>query len=223
VADAPDENPAGASARRRAERLRAARAERAAARTRAGRIIDAFSERERVSRRRERNWESGAEGEAEVARVLAERAPDVPVLHDRRLPGSGANIDHIAIAPTGIYVIDTKRYHGKVEVVNPLFGKPRLIIAGHNSTGLVEALAKQVRAVRAAIGEDVPVYGCFCFVDPPGLLATSGLPALWTLRIADYRLYAPRRLARQLNEAGTLTRADAAAITRALEEAFVPN
>ncbi|MEV4421445.1 NERD domain-containing protein, partial [Patulibacter sp. NPDC049589] len=33
----------------------------------------------------------------------------VVVLHDRRVPRTHANIDHIAIAPSGIWVIDTKR------------------------------------------------------------------------------------------------------------------
>jgi hypothetical protein len=217
----PDQ-PAGTSAHREAQRLREARTERAAARNRAARVLEVFSERERRSRRHERNWETGADGEEEVARVLAAGCPQARVLHDRRLPGAGANIDHIAIVPSGVYVIDTKRYRGKVEVINPLFGKPRLIIAGRNQSRLVEALAKQVRAVRAVLAEETPLYGCFCFVNPPGLLATSGLPALWTLRIADFRLYAPRRLTRQLNQPGTLTPESVAAIVRTLEAAFVP-
>jgi len=226
MADEPE--AAGASARREAERLRAARAQHAAARTAARRVLDALagpSERERRARRHERNWELGADGEAEVARVLAAECPAVLVLHDRRLPGAGANIDHIAVAPSGVFVIDTKRYQGKVEVINPLFGKPRLIIAGRNKTRLVTALAKQVRAVRAVFSESadaIPVYGCFCFVAPPGLLATSGLPALWTLRIADFRLYAPRRLVHQLNQDGPIDAVAARAIVAALERRFVP-
>ncbi len=137
-------------------------AESAAGRTRTWRVIDAFSERERISRQDERNWETGAGGEEEVARVIAARCPSVPVLHDRRLAGSGTNIDHIAIAPSGVYVIDTKRCRGNVEVINPLLGKPRLIIGGRNHTRLVDALAKQVRAVRGVLADEVPVYGCFC-------------------------------------------------------------
>lgn len=197
-------------------------AERAVGRTRAARVIDAFSERERMSSPDERDWKAGADGEDEVARVMAARCPAVPVLHDRRLAGSGTNIDHIAIAPSGVYVIDTKRCAGKVEVINPLLGKPRLIVGGRNHTRLVDALAKQVRAVRGLLADDVPVYGCFCFVNTPSRLARPALPTLWTLRIADFRLYAPRRLARQLNQPGPLTRPDAAAIVRALEDASVP-
>ncbi len=52
------------------------------------------------------------------------------MLHDRRIPGSRANIDHIAIATSGVWVIDAKRYKGKVQVSRPLFGQPKLTIAG---------------------------------------------------------------------------------------------
>ena len=60
----------------------------------------------------ERSWARGAGGEELVARALAKHCPDVAVLHDRRIPGSRANIDHIAVAATGVWVIDTKRYKG---------------------------------------------------------------------------------------------------------------
>jgi hypothetical protein len=35
------------------------------------------------------------------------------LLHDRRIPGTRANIDHLAVTPTGVYVIDTKKYQGR--------------------------------------------------------------------------------------------------------------
>ncbi len=54
-------------------------------------------------------WRRGAEGEAATAMLLA-RLPRrrYVVLHDRRIPGSRANIDHLVIGPTGVWVIDTK-------------------------------------------------------------------------------------------------------------------
>ena len=75
------------------------------------------------------------------------------VLHDRRIRGSRANIDHIAIAPSGVWVIDTKRYRGKVAVVKPLFGRAKLTIAGRDKSRLVDGLAKQVALVEAAMDE----------------------------------------------------------------------
>jgi hypothetical protein len=106
-------------------------------------------------------WARGARGEERVAKVLAKHlSDDVVVLHDRRIPGSRANIDHIAVAPSGVWVIDSKRYKGKVAVTKPLFGEARLTIGGRNRTKLVEGLAKQVALVEVVmiqLAPDVPV------------------------------------------------------------------
>jgi len=48
------------------------------------------------------------------------------VLHDARTQHSPANIDHIAIAPSGIWVIDANHYKGKVAVREPPFGTESL-------------------------------------------------------------------------------------------------
>jgi hypothetical protein len=130
------------------------------------------------------------------------------MLHDRRMPHSRANIDHIAVSSSGVYVIDTKRYRGKIKVRRSMFAAPKLEIAGRDQTKLLDGLAKQVAAVRGALadaGLDVPVRGCLCFVVPEGLLAESGLPILRTPEIKGYRLYHPRRLAKRLNAPGILT------------------
>lgn len=156
----------------------------------------------------ERHWATGAQGEQMLAEALARRCPSVPMLHDRRMPRSRANIDHLAFAPTGIHVIDAKRYRGKIEVHTPLFGAPRLKIAGRDRTKLIDGLEKQVAAVRAIladIAEDVPVSGSLCFLAPEGLLADSGLPVLRTLKIRGYPLYHPKRLAKHLLRDGPVS------------------
>ena len=38
------------------------------------------------------------------------------VLHDLAVPGSRANIDHLAIGPGGIFVIDSKHYRGRLQL-----------------------------------------------------------------------------------------------------------
>jgi hypothetical protein len=87
-----------------------------------------------------------------LAELLAKRCPDIQVLHDRRMPHSKANIDHVAICGSGVYVIDTKRYRGKIEVRQPLFGAAKLKIAGRDQTKLVDGLARQVAVVEATLG-----------------------------------------------------------------------
>jgi hypothetical protein len=117
----------------------------------------------------ERAWARGAEGEALVAEALERRCrPEVVVLHDRRVPGSKANIDHIVVAPSGVWVVDTKRYKGKLQVAKPLFGQPTLRIAGRDRTSILDGLAKQmslVEPVVCKVAADVPVQSALCFVD----------------------------------------------------------
>jgi Nuclease-related domain len=170
-------------------------------------------------------WAAGARGEELVAESLAKRCPTVPVLHDRAMPHSRANIDHIAVAASGVYVIDAKRYHGKIDVRQPVFGQARLRINGRDKTKLVEGLAKQVAVVQAVLADlapNVPVHGCFCFVAPDGLLADVGLPTLRTLKISGYSLYYLRRLAKRLNCSGPLTPQAIAEIHTGLAELLPP-
>jgi hypothetical protein len=71
----------------------------------------------------------GAEGETAVADSLARRvARPAIVLHDRRMPRGAGNIDHLAIAPTGVFVIDAKQRAGKVRVAWPLLEAGLLIL-----------------------------------------------------------------------------------------------
>jgi hypothetical protein len=202
---------AGASASRRAEQLRQRRDQLRGARSRPARLIAVLMgpcAEEQLLIAQEKSWATGAEGERTLAELLARRCPAVPVLHDRRMPRSRANIDHVAVAATGVYVIDTKRYRGKIEVAKPLFGAAKLKIAGRDRTELADGLEKQVKAVRAVIdelGEDVPVHGCLCFLAPEGFLADVGLPILQTLRIRGYPLLYPRRLVKHLQRSGELS------------------
>jgi hypothetical protein len=57
----------------------------------------------------------GARGEEKLAGAIL-AMPGVNVLHDRRVPGSSANIDHIVIAPAGIFVVDAKLYQGLIRI-----------------------------------------------------------------------------------------------------------
>ena len=59
-------------------------------------------------------WASGARGEAALGARLDQQASEsLAVLHDRRIPGTKANIDHIVVATGGVFVVDAKRYVGK--------------------------------------------------------------------------------------------------------------
>ena len=58
-------------------------------------------------------WRRGTQGERRTARLLAPlERHGYQVFHDLAIPGSAANVDHLVIGPTGVFVIDSKRYRG---------------------------------------------------------------------------------------------------------------
>lgn len=116
-----------------------------------------------------RVWATGAEGERRVgARLDAIAGDQIRVLHDRRIPRSKANIDHIVVTSAGVWVIDTKRYVEKrVEkrVEGGIFSPrvEKLWVRG-DQTKLVTGMHKQVERVSSSV-PGVPVKGVLCFVD----------------------------------------------------------
>ena len=141
-------------------------------------------------------WKIGTEGELRVAEVLAS-ASGVEVLHDRLVPGSRANIDHIVVGPSGVFVIDAKKYTGAIEVRNNggLFRvDERLYVNGRDRSKLVDGVLGQVDVVRTALGEDfadVPIRGVLCFVGCEwGWIMkqkrVKGVTALWPTALPDH-------------------------------------
>jgi hypothetical protein len=63
-----------------------------------------------------RTWRRGAQGERRTARLLDRLTRDgYAVFHDLAVPGkTSANVDHLAIGPTGVFVIDSKQWTGSV-------------------------------------------------------------------------------------------------------------
>ncbi len=61
-------------------------------------------------------WRRGAAGEVATAVLLTRLPRRFVVLHDLRIPGSRANVDHLVIGPTGVWVVDSKSYRAKIRV-----------------------------------------------------------------------------------------------------------
>jgi hypothetical protein len=62
-----------------------------------------------------RTWQRGAAGERRTARLLERLTRDgYVVFHDLAVPGSDANVDHLVIGPSGVFVIDSKQWTGSV-------------------------------------------------------------------------------------------------------------
>jgi hypothetical protein len=115
AAEAPplDTGTAGASAQREHDRRAANREERVRERfgRRFGGAIIALVPEPQTTRA----WAKGARGEQRLAEALA-GLPDVVALHDRCVPGTRGNIDHLVIAPAGLFVVDAKHYEGRLRI-----------------------------------------------------------------------------------------------------------
>jgi Nuclease-related domain len=62
-------------------------------------------------------WRRGATGERRTAQLLGPLdRHGWAILHDLAIPGSRANIDHLAIGPGGVFVIDSKQYRGRLQL-----------------------------------------------------------------------------------------------------------
>lgn len=125
----PDAGTPGSSARREFDRRKAARERRSRAKhPKLGGLILALSDEPQSTVA----WNTGARGEKRLGdRLNAAASGACRVLHDRRVPGSRANIDHIAVAPLGIYVIDAKRYKGRP----PAEGRRRSLASARGTAG----------------------------------------------------------------------------------------
>jgi hypothetical protein len=162
-----DPGLAGASARQEYERRVARREARIKDRfgRRLGGVILALSDDPQSTRA----WARGSEGEQELAEALA-GIEGISVLHDRRVPGTRGNIDHIVVAPGGVFVIDAKRYEGAIRVrdVGGLFTRDeRLYVGRRDCSRLAENMTWQVDAVARALASvqpTPPITPVLCFV-----------------------------------------------------------
>jgi hypothetical protein len=62
-----------------------------------------------------RAWQRGAAGERRTTRLLDRLGRDgYVVFHDLAMPDSPANLDHLVVGPSGVFVIDSKAWSGQV-------------------------------------------------------------------------------------------------------------
>jgi hypothetical protein len=173
-----------------------------------------------------RAWNKGGDGESRLASYITRELGDrILALHDRLIPGTrAANIDHLFIAPTGVWIVDAKNYKGAVEKRErgPIWARETEVYVNHrNQSKLADGLALQVTAVKAVLALHpelgaVPVYPTLCFVDSD-----------WTLfaRPFDVRgvnVVYPGALRDYLKKRGDLSRDTMERLLHALSQALPP-
>lgn len=136
-------------------------------------------------------WRIGAEGERTTARYLDGLAEaGFIVLHDRKVPGYGGNLDHVAIGPTGVWAIETKNVAGKVEIDGD-----SLRIRGYRQDRMVDQVYREAAAVQVALGESLTRLGLT--VTPVICLHRAELP-WFSKTVRGVRLASGRQLVRLL-------------------------
>ena len=113
-------------------------------------------------------WAEEIEGAQEVATRLDGIASEsVHVLHHRRVSGERSSIDHLVVASSGIYVVTSIVYAGRVERRDKGSLRHvdlRLYIGNRDRSHLLDGAARLGTAVRRTVGLSVPVHPVLCFV-----------------------------------------------------------
>src|SRR3954452_4506577 len=103
-------------------------------------------------------WVSGADREPSVGRRLNELPRDYAVLHDVLIPGTNTRSDHVVVGGGGIYVVDSKKYSGRLVYSNKMLWHGRFPIADK-----LEGAQWEADCIADAIGR--PVVPVLCYVD----------------------------------------------------------
>jgi hypothetical protein len=167
---------------------------------------------------------AGAHGEEVFADFLNNSGgAGLYLLHDRRIPPGRSNIDHIVVAPTGVYVIDAKNYTGRatLDVKGGLFTPrvERLLVGGRDRTKLVDGVRRQVDKVRerlAQIGmnQEIPVHGMLCFVEGDWPLIGG------SFSVGGFQVLRPKKVRKVVAAAGPLEDRKLQVVHRELAAAF---
>ncbi|MEV4174702.1 nuclease-related domain-containing protein [Nonomuraea sp. NPDC049709] len=144
-------------------------------------------------------WRKGARGERATARRLRSlELAGYAVLHDRRLPRSKANLDHLVIGRAGVIVIDSKQWHRNTRISGR---HGQLWIGRRPADALVKAAAFEARRVAEllrAAGWTVPVTPVVAVhgarLPRWGTLTVSGVTLLRAGRVCGWILRRPARL-----------------------------
>jgi hypothetical protein len=115
----------------------------------------------------------GAHGEYLMGGYLAEElAPGGRVLTDRQVPGdSDANVDHVVIASSGVWIVDSKKWAGEIHYRSPAFPSTDpnklLTVGGIDRTSSIAKIFRLVIPVAALIADrSVTVRAAIAFIEP---------------------------------------------------------
>lgn len=121
--------------------------------------------------------------------MLAEALDGFQALHGRRVPGTKGNLDHVVVASAGVFVVDAKRYQGRIEIRNRgWFFRPddRLYVGRRDCSDLADGAGRfprraaqpfavasrsSVDRIAAAASSRVAISSSICASDAPMSIA----------------------------------------------------
>lgn len=148
------------------------------------------------------SWGRGAQGEEMLGPWLEWVVGDRGVLlHDLALPRSRANLDHIAVVASGIWVIDSKHYRGRLERRDRggcFSHHTAFTVAGRDQRRNVTAARRQQALVAEAVGAGPVVRAALCYT------GVHVSPFLRPFVLEGVLITWPRALRRTLGRPGRL-------------------
>jgi hypothetical protein len=135
-------------------------------------------------------FDSGARGERATADALKALSPAFTVLHDLSIPGHRANIDHLVIGPTGVFVVDSKNHRGPLRVGDGTIWQGRRPMRRE-----VERVVWEAESASAAIGAPVEPLLCFVAAElPAAVVEVGGVRAVTPTTLLDVLQHGPADL-----------------------------
>lgn len=161
-------------------------------------------------------WRTGAEGERKTGHHLdGLREAGFVVLHDRKVPGYGDNLDHVVIGPSGVWAVQTKNVAGKIEIAGD-----SLRIRGYRQDRMVDQVYREAAAIQVALGTSLAGVGVT--VTPVLCIHRGELP-FSNKRVRGVRLASGRQLVRLLKAGDIhLTSEQIQTIARAADQVLRP-
>jgi Nuclease-related domain len=169
----------------------------------------------------------GAAGENQMKRYLCREFQNGEViLSDRRGPDGNGNLDHIVVASSGVWIIATKNWGGRIECKATggiRGGDERLLVGGKDRGDAVDDLYAHVIPVSSLLDDrSVPIH--------PALVLVSGNWGPRVLRTLLDRPYQhlgvwitwPRALSAKIKAQGPLGSETVVSIGRQLSQQLVP-
>ena len=149
------------------------------------------------------------------------------ILNDRSVPHRHANIDHVVVASSGVWIIDSKLWKGLIQVKNVgglLNPTQKLLVDSRDESACTEKIYSQVIPIANILNDPgIPIRPALVFVD-------GNWGAGVTLRVLRQRPYEilgvmiswPRAVIARIAENGPLTPQAVAEIAKMLDEALPP-